>query len=192
MNRIRVNTKFLATEGIPELITVGMIPFTLLAYFNEWVHGPIETALCAVVFLLCTWSLGYSEWLEVRSKISRLHFCVFCMSFLAVMACGAKLYAMSNTSQMQSLFTLAIVIVPSIMIGVGYNNAIRKAEVYEEKNREHHIAVAGYKALWTVAIFLIAYSVCFLAIFYFGDALSNLFGISRFETWQVAMHNILN
>lgn len=109
-----------------------------------------------------------------------------------MMAVGAKLYAMTDTASSSRLFILAVAMAPCLLIGVGYNNAIRKAELYEEKDRGQHIAVAGYHALWTIVIFLIAYSACFWIIFYFGDALSNLLGITRLESWQVAMHNMLD
>ena len=145
MKKIRLNTRFLATEGIPQLLTVAMIPFTMIVYFSGWLRGGIETTICASVFFLCSWSLGYAEWKLVRGKISKLHFGIFCASFLFMMAVGAKLYAMTDTASSSRLFILAVAMAPCLLIGVGYNNTIRKAEEYEEKDKEHHIAVAGIK-----------------------------------------------
>lgn len=192
MSRIRLNTRFLATEGIPEIMTIGMIPFMMLAYFCGWVHGGIDTTFCVVVCFLCVWSAGYKEWQSVKEKISRLHFGIFGLSYLTVMACGTKLYAMTDMSEMHKLFVLAIVMVPCVMIAVNYLNTIRMAEKIEEKDRKHRIAVAGYKALWAVAGLLLAYSACFWLVYYCGEALTSYFGISRFESWQVALHNMLD
>ena len=50
MKKIRLNTRFLATEGIPQLLTVAMIPFTMIVYFSGWLRGGIETTICASVF----------------------------------------------------------------------------------------------------------------------------------------------
>lgn len=133
MKKIRLNTKFLATEGIPELLTIGMIPFTMLAYFCGWCHGSVETISCAVVFVLCTWVAGCRKLHEVKNNISRLHFGVFGLSFLFMMAVGVKLYAMTDTASSSRLFILAVAMAPCLLIGVGYNNTIRKAEEYEEK-----------------------------------------------------------
>lgn len=192
MKKIRLNTKFLATEGIPELLTVAMIPLTLLAYFCQWVHGFIDTALCAVVFLLCVWSTGYREWEEVKNKmISKLHFGIFAFCFLFMIALGTKLYSMTDASS-SKLFILAITMVPCLIIGAGYNNSIRRAEAFTEEEKDHRVAQAGYHALWTVAIFLLAYSACFMTIFYFGDALTDFFTMPRLGAWQAAMHNMLN
>lgn len=187
---MKINTKFLATEGIPEILTVGMIPFTMLALFCGWAKGSIELTLCTIVLLLCIWSVGYSEWLEVKGKISRLHFGIFGLSYLTVIALGGKLYAMTETASTHKLFILAIVMAPCIMIAVRYNNAIDKAEKLEEKDREAHIAAEGYEALWTVAILLLVYSFCFWAVYCWGDALSVFTGYPRLESWQAAMHSL--
>lgn len=192
MKRIRLNTRFIAEEAVPELLTIGMIPFTLLACFCEFVHGFIDTTLCAIVFLLCSWSAGYREWQSVKKKVSKLHFWIFALSFLTVMACGTKLYAMTDMSEMHRLLVLALVMLPCILIAVKYNNAIHTVEKYEENDREQRIALAGYKALWTVVSVLLAYSACFWAVYYWGDVLSNLVGVARLESWQMAMHNMLD
>ena len=52
MKEIRLNTRFLATEGIPQLLTVAMIPFTMIVFFSGWLRGGIETTICASVFSL--------------------------------------------------------------------------------------------------------------------------------------------
>lgn len=191
MKKVRLNTKFLAEEGIPEIMTVCIIPTTMLAYFCGWCHGGVETSLCAVVFLLCAWSAGYREWQEVKEKVSRLLFGVFCLSFLAVMVCGAKLYAMTDIRDVNRLLVLALVMLPSILIAHKYNNTIRKAEKFE-KDREHRMAVQEYYPLWAVAAFLLAYSACFYAIYYFGDSLSEFFSLPRLSAWQAAIHNTLD
>lgn len=186
----KINTRFIAEEAVPELLTIGMIPFCMLAYFCEWVHGVIDTALCAVVFLLCVWSTGYREWEEVKNKISKLHYGIFAFCFLFMIALGTKLYSMTEIVSSSKLLILTIAIVSCLLIGVGYNKTICRAEKYEEKDREHRIAMAGYHALWTVAIFILVYSAFFWAIYYFGDALSDFIGVSRLATWQTAMHNM--
>lgn len=122
-----------------------MIPFTMLAYFCGWCHGSVETISCAVVFVLCTCVAGCRKLQEVKNNISRLHFGVFGLSFLFMMAVGVKLYAMTDTASSSRLFILAGAMAPCLLIGVGYNNTIRKAEEYEEKDKEHHIAVAGIR-----------------------------------------------
>lgn len=190
MKKIRLNTKLLATEGIPQLLTVGIVPVTTLAYFCGWVNGVVETTFCAVVFMLSVFSIGYSEWELVKGRISKLHFALFGMSFLGILTLGTKLYAMTEATSTQKLFFLAFAMLPCLMVGASYNNAIHKAEKYEEKDREHRIAMAGYHALWTVAIFLLVYSACFWAIYYFGDALSDFIGVSRLAAWQTAMHSM--
>ena len=193
MKRIRLNTRFIAEEAVPVFLTVGMIPFCMLAYFCEWVHGFIDTTLCAVVFLLCVWSTGYREWEEVKNKmVSKLHFGIFAFSFLFFISVITKLYAMTDAASSSKLFIIAIAMVPYLIIGAGYNNSISRAEKCEEKDREHHAAVEGYHALWNVAIFLLVYSACFWAVYYWGSELSACFGISRFESWQATMHNLLN
>ena len=82
---------------------------------------------------------------EGKNNISRLHFGVFGLSFLFMMAVGVKLYAMQDNASYSRLFILAVAMAPCLLIGVGYNNTIRKAEEYEEKDKEHHIAVAGIR-----------------------------------------------
>lgn len=190
--KVRLNTKFLATEGVPELLTVGMIPFTMLAYFCDWVHGGVETTMCAGVCLLCIWSTCYREYQNVQDRISKLHFAVFCAAFLSVFAIVTKLYAMTEATSTQKLFFVAIAVVPCLIVCASYNNAVHKAEKCEEKDKERRKTLAGYKALWTVAIFLLAYSACFWAVYFWGDTLGDLLGMSRLSVWQVAMHNILN
>ncbi len=190
--KIRLNTRFLATKGIPKLLTVMMIPFTMLVYFSGWLRGGVETTICAVVFLLCTWSVGYGEWKLVRDKISKLHFGIFGVSFLFVLALAIKLFAMTETSSILKSFALSMAVVPCVIIAAGYNNTIRRAEKVEEKYKERYIAQAGYKALWTIAMALLVYSVFFLAVYYRGSGLSAYFGMPRFESRQTAMQNILN
>lgn len=192
MKKIKLNTKFLATEGIPQLLTVGIVPATSLAYFCGWVNGVVDTTFCAVVFMLSVFSIGYSEWELVKGKISKLHFGLFGVAFLCLSTLGSKLYAMTEATSTQKLFVLAVVMLPCLMVYANYNNSVHKAEKYEEKDRERCMALAGYKALWSVTIFLLAYSACFRAVYYFGDALSDFLGTSRLAAWQTAMHNMLN
>lgn len=192
MKKIRFNIRFLATEGVPEIVTVGMIPFTMLALFCGWVHGGFEITLCAIVFMLCTWSTCYREYQEVQDRISKLHFGLFCISFLFTMALGAKLYAMTDTTSTRKLMAMMIFMMPCLMINVGYNSAIRRAEQFEDIDRERRIALAGYKALLTVAIIVLSYSVCFMTVYYWGDTLSALFGFTKIELWQMTFHNMLN
>lgn len=189
MKKIKVNTRFLATEGIPQLLTIGMIPFMMLALFSGWTHG-IDTALCAITCLLCIWSMGYSEWLEVKEKISKLHFGIFGVSYLTVMACCTKLYAMTDVSETQKLFILAVIMIPCVIIAAGYVKAYHRAEKFEENDRERRIAMAGYKALWTVALFLLVYAAFFWIVYFWGSSLADLFGIERLESWQAAMNCI--
>lgn len=92
MKKIRLNTRFLVTEAVPLLLAVEV----MLWYFCGWMREGAETTLCAVVFLLCTWSAVYGEWKLVRGKISKLRFGIFCASFLFMLAVMTKLFAMTE------------------------------------------------------------------------------------------------
>lgn len=58
-----------------------------------------------------------------------------------MMAVGAKLYAMTDTASSSRLFILAVAMAPCLLIGVGYNNAIRKAELMKKR-------IGGSTLLW--------------------------------------------
>lgn len=192
MKKIRLNTRFLATEGIPQLLTVGMIPFTMLVFFSGWLRGGVETTICVAVFLLCTWSVGYGEWKLVRDKISKLHFGIFCVSFLFVLALALKLFAMTEVSSSHKIFALSMAILPCLVIAAGYNATIRRSETFAEENKEYCIAQAGYKALRVVATFILWYFAFFLVVYYWGNDISACLGQPRLESWQMAMHRLLN
>lgn len=191
MKKIRLNTQFLATEGIPQLLTVAMIPFTMIVYFSGWLRGGIETTICVSVFLLCTWSIGYGEWKLVHGKISKLHFAIFCASFLFINALPIKLFTMTEISSNLKIVALTMAIVPSLAIVAAYNNTIRRAEKWEEEYKERRVAQAGYKALGVVAIALLGYSAFFLVVYCWGNELSSCFGMPRIGSWQMAMHRLL-
>lgn len=168
-NFLQLNEMKKITEGIPQLLTVTMIPFTMLVYFSGWLRGVIETTICAVVFLLCTLSVGYGEWKLVHGKISKLYFGLFCGSFLFILALAMKMYAMTGVSSNLKVFALSMAVVPCLMIVAGYNATIRRAEKWNEKCNERHIAQSGYKALWAVAIALLGYSAFFFVVYYWGQ-----------------------
>ena len=64
-----------------------------------------------------------------------------------MMAVGVKLYAMTDTASSPRLFILAVAMAPCLLIGVGYNNTIRKAEEYEEKDK---VYVEGVRNGWSI------------------------------------------
>lgn len=128
MKKIKLNNKYIATQGLPGLITVELIPLSMFAIACGWVHGSIGTIVCVLVCLLCTWSAGYSEWLNAKGKVSKLHFGLFCMSFLVTMAVGAAVCAMTEISTTLKLLFVAMSLALNFMFFIEYNNAIHRAE----------------------------------------------------------------
>ena len=162
MKKIRLNTRFLVNEGIPEIMTLGVALYIVCVFVNDWIHGVISTIFSAIVFGLSAWSVCSREYSEVKGKVSKLHFTVFELSFLAMMLGFAKLYAMSEQGTMVQLSFGFIVIAQFLLIGWTYNNAIH----CEQENDEYRKR-AGYHALWIFAMFFILYAI-FWGIIYFG------------------------
>ena len=178
------------TRLLTQLLAVCMIPFTMLVFFSGWLHPGVETTVCAAVFILTTSWLAYDQWQKVRGMISLLHFGIFLASLLCIIALATKLFCMTEIGSVRKVFVLSMAVVPGIVIAAAYNNTIRRAETFAEE-KERRVAQAGYKALWRVVIFLLLYSVCFLAIYFWGNELTDFLGQPRLEAWQSALHHVL-
>lgn len=182
----RINYKFLLTEGIPELTSIGLIPFIILAFCSGWIHGTINTIFSVIVLVLCTSSAIYGEYMTVKDRVSKTLFGIFCLSSTIMIVSMSLLYSTGSRS-IETLLCLAAALYQAVAVGYVYCVAWNEADKAKQKQKIKAACRNIQKQLVVAFVFTTALLIC---IYLWGSEMADFFGTSRLESWQIALHRL--
>lgn len=182
----RINYKFLLTEGIPELTTIGLIPFIILAFCSGWIHGTINTIFSIIVLVLCTSSAIYREHMTAKDKVSKTLFGIFCLSFTIMIVSMSLLYSTGNRS-IETLLWFVVALYQAVAVGYVYCIAWNEADKAKQKQK---VKAACRNILKQLAAAFVAAAALLLCTYMWGSEMADIFGMSRLESWQIALHRL--